>query len=201
LIQAFINTLLNTLIKIARDNTHFAIGGMVSTKDYDKALPADVKAGLGSFTLSHPYHFCFQMLFVKFYDLLVGEMDEHYRQYGLRGEKVAFVFEQQEEFEPIAHSSFAAIKKRIDPDNRLASLTFGTSDCYVPLQAADLLAFYARRILTHQMQGRAWRDEFERKMEERHNLMLYYFKPEQLTEFARQAMAFTRANPRQIAAS
>jgi hypothetical protein len=132
------------------------------------------------------------MLFVKFYDLLVGEIDTHYNRYGLSGERVAFVFEQQEEYEAIAHASYASIKKRIDPDNRFASLTFASPKCYEPLQAADLLAFYARRILTHKMQGRGWRDEFERKMEERHNLMLYYFKPEQLVEFARQASAFTK---------
>jgi hypothetical protein len=186
---------LKTLIKIARDNTHYAIGGMVSTKDYNTILPDEVKAGIGSFVLNAPYHFCFQMLFVKFYDLLVGEVDSHYRKFGKDGEKVAFVFEQQEEYEPIAHSSFAAIKKRVDIDNRFASLTFAASECYEPLQAADLLAFYARRILTHKMQGRPWRDEFERMMEERHNLMLYYFTPKQLTEFALQATKINKAFP------
>jgi len=76
----------------------------------------------------------------------------------------------------------------VDPDDRLASITFASKEDYVPLQAADLLAFYARRILTHQQQGKAWEDPFERLMEERHNLMLYYFTREQLIEFARKGI-------------
>lgn len=64
------------------------------------------------------------------------------------------------------------VKDIVDPEDRFTSLTFGSKDAYIPLQTADLLAFYARRILTHEMQGKAWRDPFERLLEERHNLML-----------------------------
>ena len=39
------------------------------------------------------------------------------------------------------------------------------------------------------MQGKAWRDPFERQLEERHNLMLHYFTREQLLEFARKCLA------------
>jgi hypothetical protein len=50
---------LSTLIKIARDNTHFAIGGMVSTQDYDKALSDDVKAGIGKLCSHSPISLLF----------------------------------------------------------------------------------------------------------------------------------------------
>ncbi len=180
---------LATLIRIARDGTWFAIGGMVPTKDWEQALPNDIKSGLGGrLDLSHPYHFCFQMFFARFMDLLTNEIDRRFGKYKFK-EEVAFIFEQQRQFERVASGDFNVIKDVVDPENRLASLTFGSKDNYIPLQTADLLAFYARRILTHQIQGKAWRDPFERLLEQRHNLMLYYFTREQLMEFARKAIA------------
>jgi hypothetical protein len=116
---------LRKLIKIARDNTWFAIGGMVPTKDYESQISPDVKARLGSFDLSHPYHFCSQMLFVKFYDLLTGEIDSHLaNKHRPNAGNAAFVFEQQEEFEDVAYQTFDAVRKRIDQTGRFISLTF-----------------------------------------------------------------------------
>jgi hypothetical protein len=185
---------LSTLIRIARDGTWFAIGGMVPTKDWNEALPEDIKGGGlgGRLNFDHPYHFCFQMFFVRFMELLTEEIDKRCSRQKLK-EKVAFVFEQQHQFEDVAAAGFHIIKDILDPDNRLASLTFGSKEDYIPLQAADLLAFYARRILTHQMQGKAWRDPFEQQLEERHNLMLYHFTREQFIDLARKGMALKQA--------
>jgi Protein of unknown function (DUF3800) len=185
---------LRTLIRIARDNTWFAIGGMVPTKDWNEQLPAEIKGGGlgGRLSFDHPYHFCFQMFFARFMNVLTTEIDKRFEQQKFR-EKVAFVFEQQQQFEEIATAGFHIIKDVVDPENRLSSLTFGSKEDYIPLQAADLLAFYARRILTHQMQGNAWRDPFERLMEERHNLMLYHFTRAQLIDFGTKGMALRQA--------
>ena len=188
---------LSTLIRIARDNTWFAIGAMVPTKDWDEALPENIKGGGlgGKLSFDHPYHFCFQMFFARFMELLTGEIDKRFAKYKIK-EKVAFVFEQQHQFEDIATAGFQILKDVLDPENRLTSITFGSKEDYIPLQAADLLAFYARRILTHQMQGKAWRDQFERELEERHNLMLYHFTRQQLIEFARKGVALKQARER-----
>jgi len=185
---------LKTLITIARDNTWFAIGGMVPTKEYDQLLPEDVKGGgLGSLSFDHPYHFCFMMLFANFLDYLKRDIDNRFSRKPGFEEKVAFVFDQQEEFEDLAKRGFNIIKKIADPKNRLGSLTFAPSEDYEPLQAADLLAFYARRILTHQLEGKAWRDPFELMMVERDNLMLHHFTAGQLREFARKHAALKEA--------
>jgi hypothetical protein len=156
----------------------------------DEALPDDIKGGGlgGKLSFDHPYHFCFQMFFARFMELLTSEVDKRFAKRRFK-EKVAFVFDQQRQFEEIATSGFHVLKDVLDPENRLASITFGSKEDYIPLQAADLLAFYARRILTHQMQGKAWRDRFELELEERHNLMLYHFTREQLIEFARKGVA------------
>lgn len=183
---------LKTLIRIVRDNTWFAIGAMVPTKDWDETLPNDIKGGGlgGKLSFDHPYHFCFQMFFARFMDLLTSEIDKRFPK---RKETVAFVFDQQREFEEVASAGFHIIKDVVDPENRLTSLTFGDKKQHIPLQAADLCAFYARRILTHQMQGKGWRDPFELEMEKRHNLMLYHFTRAQLVEFARQGIAVKQA--------
>jgi hypothetical protein len=188
---------LTNLIKVARDNTWFAIGAMVPTKDWNEALPEDIKGGGlgGKLTFDHPYHFCFQMFFARFMELLTIEIDKRFANRKIK-ETVAFVFEQQKQFEDIASAGFDIIKTVVDPDDRMASLTFGSKENHIPLQAADLMAFYARRILTHQLQGKAWRDPFELLLEERHNLMLYHFTREQLLEFARKGIALKQSRER-----
>ena len=89
---------LSTLIRIVRDNTWFAIAGMVPTKDWDEALPEDIKgAGLGGkLSFDHPYHFCFQMFFACFAELLTGEIDKRFAKQKFK-ERVMFIFEQQSE--------------------------------------------------------------------------------------------------------
>jgi len=181
-------------IRIARDNTWFAIGGMVPTKDYDQILaPEFDDKNLGKLNFVHPYHFCFQMLFVRMMEYLKNEIDQRFpRRPGFK-ERVAFVFDRQEQFESLATRGFNLIKTIIDPEDRFASIIYGPKEIYIPLQAADLLAFYTRRILTHQNQGRPWQDPFERMLEERHNLMMHYFTREQMVEFANKIVAVRQA--------
>jgi len=174
-----------TLIRIARDNTWCAFGGMVSNKDWNEVLPDRVKGVVvgGRLDFSHPYHFCFQMFFVRFMEYLTTDIDRRFpRNPGFK-EKVTFVFDQQKQFGPVASEGFHIIKELLDPEDRFTSLTFASKKDYVPLQAADLLAFYARRILTHDMQNKAWHDPFEKLL--RHNLMLHYFTRQQLIDFAK----------------
>lgn len=178
---------LGTFIKIARDNTWFAVGGMVGTKDWDEIMAPRFKEGyLGQLSFSHPYHFCFQMLFVRFMEYLKDDIDKRFpRRKGFE-ERVAFVFDRQQQFGKVAAAGFTIIKNLIDPDDRFESFAFRSKDRYIPLQAADLLAFYARRILTHQNQGKACQNPFERMLEERHNLMLHYFTRTQLIDLAQK---------------
>jgi hypothetical protein len=55
------------------------------------------------------------------------------------------------------------------------SITFGSRATYVPLQAADLMAYYGRRIVSHIIKGEAWRDPMELLLEERHNLKVFTY--------------------------
>jgi hypothetical protein len=181
---------MQTFIKIARDNTWFAVGGMINTAQYDEILAPEIKDDrLGKLSFEHPYHFCFQMLFVNFMEYLENEIDRRFPRTSGNEERVAFFFDRQQQFSPLALRNYDLIKKVIDPTDRLGALVYESKDRYIPLQAADLLAFYARRILTHQNEGKAWKDPYEKMLEERHNLMLRYFNREHMVEFARRIIA------------
>jgi hypothetical protein len=186
---------LRSLIRIARDGTWFAIGGMVPTKDYDELMAPGLRSPSDARRLqfSHPYHFCFAMLLVRFMAYLTSDIDQRFPRKPEFKEKVAFVFDQQQQFEKVANLGFALCKKLFDQDDRFLSITFASKTANVPLQAADLLAFYSRRILTHQLEGKGWKDPFERMMEERNNLMLHYFTRQQMEDFAQKLDALEKA--------
>jgi len=154
------------LIKLARDETWFAIGAAVSVRDYEEVVPKWLKD-----EDQHPYFFCFRLFLDALLDIISKDIDRKFK----TKKSVACIFDQKPEFQPQAIKTFNAIKKLRDPDDRLSSLTFGSRKQYVPLQAADLMAYYGRRILTHMMQGKAWRDPMERLLEERNSLMIYTY--------------------------
>ncbi len=49
---------LHELIALARDNTLAGFCGLISVRDYDRLMPAELKRGV-----VHPYYFCFQLFF------------------------------------------------------------------------------------------------------------------------------------------
>jgi hypothetical protein len=176
---------LSTLISIARDNTLFTVGGMVATKDWVNHLPEGLKDGKrGGRNFRHPYHFCFQMFLVRFMEYLKSDIDKRFQRSEGKEEEVAFVFDHQQEFEKIAQKTFQIVKGEIDPENRFTQITFASGEGRIPLQAADLLVFYARRMLTHQNQGKICRDPFEKMLMGRGNVHLHYYSRREMSEFS-----------------
>lgn len=176
---------LSTLICIARDNTLFAVGGMVATKDWVNHLPEGLKDGKrGRLNFRHPYHFCFQMFLVRFMEYLKSDVDKRFHRSKGQEEGVAFVFDHQQEFEEIAQKNFQIVKDEIDPDDRFTQITFASGKERIPLQVADLLVFYARRMLTHQNQGKICRDPFQKMLMARGNLHLHHFSRRDMSEFS-----------------
>jgi len=129
------------------------------------------------------------MFFVNFMKYLTEDIDRRFPRKSGREEGVDFVFDRQQQFAPLALRNYELIKKIIDPKNRFGALVYDSKERHIPLQAADLLAFYARRILTHQNEGKPWQDPLERMLEERHNLMLSYFTREHMEIFAKKIVA------------
>ncbi len=168
---------LRALIRIARDNKLYGYASMVETKAWDTILDDETK-GFPEFY--NPYHTCLQNLFAKFPKFLKEEFDPHVSK-GKPVEKIAFVFHRHQELGPAAAAGFEICKDVLDSDDRFSSITFGSSKDCVPLQVADLLAFYARRIFTRDLKGIP-RDEFELALLERDNLHLIFLSPENLKD-------------------
>jgi Protein of unknown function (DUF3800) len=147
---------LRLLIKIARDNTTAAYASMVQTKAWDTILDNDTKLG---FPQNNPWHTCFQNFFAKFPYFLKEMVDPLISRY-TPPEKVAFVFHQHEIFGPAAQIGYGIVKKVLKDADRFGGICFESTEDYPPLQAADLLAFYARRRFTRYLKNVA-PDEFE----------------------------------------
>lgn len=129
----FIETLAAILTKYAMG----PFGALVYVQDYDRVFSPELKA-----YFKHPYHFCFQ----GFIGIILHTLDTFFDERLLPGEKIAFFFDQQEEFEPEALKTFLGLKAREDPNRRLGSIAFVDKREYLPLQAADLIAFRLRKI-------------------------------------------------------
>lgn len=161
--QSFINE----LVPVARDNTLIGVGGLVSVRDYDRLVPAWLKA-----EVQHPYHFCFQLFFEAMLYAL-----EMFSPPMLPREQVAFFFGRQNEFKDRALLTYDITRAVKDFKNRMGSITFADNKTYIPLQAADLLAFRQRKVLTRIIEGTAAvsTGSWDEALESRHNLIMNYY--------------------------
>ncbi|MCZ6495804.1 MAG: DUF3800 domain-containing protein [Alphaproteobacteria bacterium] len=88
--------------------------------------------------IEDPYKLCFQLL-----------LQEALRQLQRNNsrEKIA-VFHEQNDYQGSAQRSYDFLKEHHDPNDNFLSLTFGDAMRFVPLQAADILAFESgKRVL------------------------------------------------------
>jgi hypothetical protein len=168
---------LRQLIKVARDNTTAAYASMVQTKAWDTILDPGTKLGIpkrqkdrivdGKPVLGelveephyNPYIICFQNFFAKLPYFLKEMVDPVLSRYA-PPEQVAFVFHRHKDFGPAAQVGYNIVHKDFDHEHRLGTISFGSTEKCPPLQAADLLAFYARKRFTRYLKNIA-PDEFE----------------------------------------
>ena len=151
---------LRQLIKVARDSTTAACASMVQTEAWDKILDNETKLGSPQDnSQKNPWHTCFQHFFVQF-PYFLTEMVDPIISAHTPPEKVALVFHQHEVFGPAAEIGYAIVKKTLKYGSRLGTIAFGAAEDCPPLQAADLLVFYARRRFTRYLKGIA-PDEFD----------------------------------------
>jgi hypothetical protein len=122
------------LCKVVRACPIYKVGRAVHVKEYAEVFPDKVKS-----FFRHPYHFCFWQLLSEFVD-----GNEMRLSWFPRGERVAFFFEQQDQFSDHAVQTFNRFISKLDPTHLLGSIAFVRKDYYVPLQAADLFAYRYR---------------------------------------------------------
>jgi len=164
---------IDELIGIARRHTCGGFGGLVVLEDYNQILPAHIKR-----EHKHPYYFCFQMLI----DILLPELDTLHLP---AGEQVAFIFDQNQQFANGATESFKIIKQIRDKDDRLGSITFGSRKQYIPLQAADLIAYTVRAELSRFTKEKP-RPDWGMNLSRKKNLKIVYCNKDGLERYVQE---------------
>jgi hypothetical protein len=159
---------LRRLIKIASKVPLAAFGSMVQTKEWDSILDDQTKVGMPvkkkrgrEMEVFNPYVTCFQNFFAKFPRFLDKAVNPLVNRHTPVSD-VAFVFHRHEVFGPAAEKGYE-ICCEILKDDRLGSITFAPVEKYLPLQAADLIAFYSRRRFARYLEHIP-ADEFELKL-------------------------------------
>lgn len=132
------------LVRVARDHTLLGFCGSVSVRDYEEVVPEHLKKDT-----QHPYHFSLQNLF----DNVLTAFSDNFPLMLLPYEQVDFSFEQQDEFEKKALDIFQRVKKR-DHANRLGSIAFVPKGQFRAHEAADLIAYRMRKVITRQLSGK-----------------------------------------------
>ena len=169
------------LVRVARDYTLLGFGGAVSVRDYDEVVPEHLKKDT-----QHPYHFALQNLF----DNVITTFADSLPLMLLPHEQVDFSFEQQDEFEKKALEMFAKVKKR-DHTNRLGSIAFVPKGLFRAHEAADLIAYRMRKVITRRVSGKpafsagSWDEE----LNARHSLVVGYFERSNLEAFVAEIAA------------
>lgn len=161
--QSFINE----LVPIARDNSLIGVGGLVSVRDYDRLTPEWLKT-----ETQHPFHFCFQLFFdamlhaIEIFEPPLNDKDQ-----------IAFFFDRQKQFKSKALQIYDITRAIKDSRNRMGSITFVDKEKYLPIQAADLLAFRQRKVLTRIINGLPpiSTGSWDEALESRHNLVMAYY--------------------------
>jgi hypothetical protein len=166
------NEFLKELIRVARQKTRFGFGSLVHVPDYDSVVPADLKEDR-----VHPYYFTFQL----FFDMLLPELE---RLSLPKGQRAAFFFEENGQFQDAANKAFWEIKNIRDKHDRLGSITFLPKNKCIAFQAADMAAWIFREDLSLKKQTlprprREWVDQ----LIARSNVVVGYYDYENLPKY------------------
>ena len=179
---------IHELIPIARDSTLFSLVGLVDVRSYDSILPDWMKA-----EYEHPYHFCFQL----FFDQIIVILRDHMETPLPPNEQVAFFFDQQFQFKPLAEKNYAVIKALRDKEDRMGALAYVDRKKYRPIQAADLLAYRQRKVFTRKLNGDYLVKDgsWDSALLARQNLIAGYYDKENLETHLNRVLADRNQRP------
>jgi Protein of unknown function (DUF3800) len=168
--QRFIQALAAVMKRYAKT----AIAGLVIAQDYDSVIP---EWALKSAAFGDKYNFCFQMcvgLAMAWAEGLNPPMP--------KDDQLAFIFDQQPKREGLTRDSYHAIKTFRDADDKMGSLTFADGKRFLPLQAADFIAYEAYKHLDNfiRQSGRPMRGSLRVLTEGDYQFDARYFSREKL---------------------
>jgi len=165
------------ITNIMREYAKTAIAGLVIVEEYKSAVSQWARR---TPAFGDEYNFCFQMCVgqtMSLIDALNPPMPE--------SEQVAFMFDQQGRVEGVTRRNYSQIKQFRDTADRMGALTFGDKKRFIPLHAADYIAYEAYKHLDNRVRrsGRPLRGSLKILVEgtgyEFHG---HYFGHQRLTE-------------------
>lgn len=134
------------LASVAKEHTHYAIVSLVGVRDYNTVFPDFLKQHIGN-----PYYFCLQGLFeIVLHDW--NRMYPRHRPRYTRETSVGFIFEKNLEFNARTITMFNSVSQFKDRDRRMGAIAFATKEEAIPLQAADLVTYRMRKIITQKLE-------------------------------------------------
>ena len=170
---------INALIKIAQKNTRFGIGGLVVLDDYNRIVPDFLRE-----ERKHPYYFSFQM----FFDLPLPQL-EKFDPPLPKGDQVAFIFDQNQQFEEEAIKAFHDIKQLRDKHDRMGSIDFRSRKKCRVLEVADLIVYLMRDDLSRLTRGEKRRRDWIDELRQRENLLVGYYDKGNLPRYVSGVLA------------
>lgn len=126
-------SLMKELVVVIQDCVLYGVAVAISAKDYESELPSELKK-----FLRDPYY-------LAVYSCLTQSL--HYHMSNHADEEIAFVWDEKSKVAAEMQRIYAAYKSAdfIPRRELLGSLTFADDKKFVPLQAADLLAYEYRK--------------------------------------------------------
>jgi hypothetical protein len=131
------------LIRIARDNSIVGVGGFVATAEFNELV-----APVLSREIRHPYYAAFPLCLRKLREALA--------EFNVPPEEDVLVFmEEQNEFKKLTDELYDDFRRSYDLQHQsFPDIVRRSKTKYLPLQAADLLAFRGRKVNTRLIQGK-----------------------------------------------
>lgn len=163
------------MLKIISPWAKRQIASLVIAKDYDDVVPPWAKK-IPAF--GDKYNFCFQMCLGQTMNW-VASLDPPMP----AGDQIAFMFEQQDRVEGVTSANYTKIKRFRDPDDKMGAFGFGAKSRFLPLQAADFIAYEAYKHLDNLVKssGRPLRKSLNGLLDLSYGFSAYYFDGAALT--------------------
>jgi hypothetical protein len=143
---------LSGLIDIINETAVYGLCCAISMEDYREAVPEDLR----QFDPRFAYLLCFHECLTWIPDILESVPPK---------ETVNLVFDGNDQYTPMLYRAFCAFKQFFgEPRWLLGTLSYGSKRNYIPLQAADILAYEMYKHLSHRLtdQDRVMRKSLDR---------------------------------------
>ena len=134
---------------MATRNTQFSFSGFFNVKDYNRIIPDWYRQRIDH----HPYDLCL----LGFFEGLLFQTKNRWVLPYSADTRIAFFFDQSNDpkWQRSVHTIFDGVKALRDKDHRMGTIAFADMKDTLPLQAADMLAYRIRQVLTKVLVNKA----------------------------------------------